>query len=474
MDQVHIVKHKVLVEGLSKRRVAQELGISRNTIDRYLEGAEPGKRRPSERGSPVTDRVRERVLKILKDSPKWTAGKQRLTATRLHEMLLEENVQCSYQVVYRIVREWKRKRREVFIPLVYEPGDLAEVDFFEVFVDLGVQRTKAMLFVMRLMFSGRDFAMIFPRADQVCFLEGHVRAFEHFGAIPLRILYDNLKPAVSKVIRYSERELTERFQHLVTHYGFEPMFARPATGHDKGGVESRGKAIRLQHLVPIPSAETLEQMNEKLLSRIDSRFDANKYDDDKRHMLPLGERSFDAAKILYVTASRSSLVRIECAYYSVPSRYACLEIEAHVCSSEIRLFYGEQIAIHRRIAVGKSVNYRHFLRELSRKPNAVRQVAKELLHQFGNPFDAFWHRLVMLHGAHRAARLFSEVLALVESAGEENVRAQIQKSLDRGILPEDGMKNILREELVVRKDLREIHVESSSTEEFDSLLEVAQ
>ena len=38
-------------------------------------------------------------------------------------------------VVKAAVAEWKRQRREVFVPLTYRPGDLAEVDFFEVLVD---------------------------------------------------------------------------------------------------------------------------------------------------------------------------------------------------------------------------------------------------------------------------------------------------------------------------------------------------
>lgn len=66
------------------------------------------------------------------------------------------------------------------------PGDLAEADFFEVLVDISGKRQKAWMFAMRLMHSGRDFAWLYLRQDQVCFLDGHVRAFEHFGAVPHR------------------------------------------------------------------------------------------------------------------------------------------------------------------------------------------------------------------------------------------------------------------------------------------------
>jgi len=52
---------------------------------------------------------------------------------------------------------------------------------------------------MRLMYSGRDFAWIYERQDQISFLDGHVRAFAHFEAVPARIAYDNLRAAVVRI-----------------------------------------------------------------------------------------------------------------------------------------------------------------------------------------------------------------------------------------------------------------------------------
>jgi len=143
------------------------------------------------------------------------------------------------------------------IPLTYRAGALAEVDFFEVLVDLGGKRQKEWLFVLRLMYSGRDFAWIYERQDQVSFLDGHVRAFAHLGGVPARIAYDNLRPAATRILIGGERTLTVGFAAIASHYLVEPCFCRPGVGHDKGGVEARGKAIRTQALVPIPSGATL-------------------------------------------------------------------------------------------------------------------------------------------------------------------------------------------------------------------------
>jgi hypothetical protein len=63
------------------------------------------------------------VQTLLAESKQWTEGKQRLTATRLHGLLVAEGLGVGVIVVKEAVAEWKRERREVFVPLTYRPGD---------------------------------------------------------------------------------------------------------------------------------------------------------------------------------------------------------------------------------------------------------------------------------------------------------------------------------------------------------------
>jgi transposase len=166
----------------------------------------------------------------------------------LHRQLKAEGYQVGKTLVCDYWRDRRRQRAEVYVPLVHRPGEEAQIDFFEVAVDLRGERQQVWKFLLRLMYSGREFAWLYERCDQVAFLDGHVRAFACLGGIPRRCIYDNLTPAVRKIVG-AQRELTGRFLALVSHYLFEPCFARRGEGHDKGGVESRGKAIRLQHIV---------------------------------------------------------------------------------------------------------------------------------------------------------------------------------------------------------------------------------
>src|SRR5215211_2932234 len=271
MDQVHVVRHKILVEGRSIRSVSRQMGISRNTIRKYLKVSEPVRVVRQKKPSPAMEMVAPRIDEIIEEWRDRTTAKQRITGTRIHRQLVEEVDEFGLTTLRNYLREKRRKEAEVFVPLTHRPGDEAQVDFFEVTVEENGQRRKAQKFVMRLMYSGRDFLRLYESADQLSFLDAHVRAFEYLGGVPERIVYDNLSAAVKKIVG-SERELTERFAALASHYLFEPCFARLGEGHDKGGVETRGKGIRLAHLIPIPRSETLSEISEVLLREVELAF----------------------------------------------------------------------------------------------------------------------------------------------------------------------------------------------------------
>jgi transposase len=410
------------------------MGVSRNTVKKYTKQAAPKRVELAPRRRPVFEFVRAELVKLLEASPRWTGGKQRLTATRLHQMLVEQGFTVGVTLVKEYVAEWRRRRREVFVPLVYAPGELAEVDFFEVLVDIAGERRKAFLFVMRLMYSGRDFAWIYDRQDQVSFLDGHVRAFAHFGAVPQRIAYDNLRAAVRKILVGSERELAVRFQALVSHYLVEASFCRPATGHDKGGVEARGKGIRLQHLVPIPSGEDHIAISRVLLARLDARADVEKFTVERGGMLPSPARIFEAAAPRIARSTRRSLITVDGAHYSVPCEWAGLDVTVYVGAFHVQIASPDGVRVaHPRKRFGeRSIDYRHYVRELARKPQAVRQVASELVRDLGEPFGAAWRALVDLHGPRDGARAFAKVLERIEQRGLVEVAQVVAQALKRG------------------------------------------
>ncbi len=226
VEDMYALRRKVLVEGKSERQVAREMGLARNTVRRYLATPVPEARKRT-RSRPVLERVRPRLEQLIEEWSERTTAKQRMTGRRLQRALREEGHEVGLTLVLEYLREWRRQRPEVYVPLGHRPGESAQVDFFEVTVELSGERRRAWLFLMRLMHSGRDSVRLYERQDQLAFLDGHVRAFAHFGGVPRRTVYDNLSAAVRRV-QFLCRALTDRFAALVSHYGVEPSFARPA------------------------------------------------------------------------------------------------------------------------------------------------------------------------------------------------------------------------------------------------------
>ena len=186
MDRVYVIRHKWYEEGLSIRQIARDLEISRNTVRKYIDDAGAGGERQqarSKRARPVLEKVHERIDEILEEWSTRTTGKQRVTGTLVHRQLREEGYEVGSTTVRCYLAERRRKRQEVYVPLIWRPGDAAQVDFFEVTVEVAGERQKAWLFVVHLMYSGRDFAWLYERCNQIAFLDGHVRAFKHFGGV---------------------------------------------------------------------------------------------------------------------------------------------------------------------------------------------------------------------------------------------------------------------------------------------------
>jgi transposase len=439
MDKVHVIRHKVHVEGRSVRSVARELGISRNTVSKYLEVSVPRRVETAPRPKPVLERVRGRIDQLLEEWTPRTTRKQRITATRILRQLREEDFEVGVTTVKTYLREKRRASAEVFIPLVHLPGDSMQVDFFEVTVEEAGVVSKVWKFLARLMCSGFDFVWLYERCDQLSFLDGHKRAFEFFGGVPARGWYDNLKSAVIKRVG-GGAQLSDRFAALASHYLFEPCFARPGEGHDKGGVESRGKHIRYQHLTPVPRGVTLAAIATTLLEDVrasastrkgeDGRTVLERFEFERAALRPLPSEPFEVRRFQSASVSSKATVQVAGALYSVPSTWARLDATAYVGVDDIRLVCRGEVRIVPRVRPGRRVvYYRDYLPELARKPQAVRQVAAQLIEELGGPWVALWDLLVATHGEREAARVLSRLLGAVVTHGEERVSSALATAL---------------------------------------------
>jgi hypothetical protein len=104
--------------------------------------------------------------------------------------------------------------------------------------------------------------------------------------------------------------------------------------------------------------------------------------------LALPTVAYDARAVHLVVVTRQSLVRVEGAYYSVPTTWAGLDATVFVGPSAVDIVGRDRVVVrHARHRFGQRVvDYRHYLPELAKKPQALRQVAPDLIRDLGEPF----------------------------------------------------------------------------------------
>jgi transposase len=246
-------------EELSIRELAARFKVHRRTVRQALASATPAPRKEYRpRARPAIDPWKD-VIDAWLTGDRQAPAKQRHTARRVWQRLVAEHgADLSEVTVSRYVavrrRELGLDRVEVFVPQAHDPGAEAEVDFGEFGIRLRGQDLKVWMFAMRLSASGRAFHYAFANQAQEAFLEGHVRAFASFGGVPARIRYDNLKPAVVRILKGRDRVENDRFTAMRSHYRFESFFCAPGKdgAHEKGGIEGEIGRFRRRHLVPVP------------------------------------------------------------------------------------------------------------------------------------------------------------------------------------------------------------------------------
>ena len=449
------VRRAVLVEGRSRRAVAREFGLARKTVSKMLEySLPPGYRRQQPIRRPKLGPW-QGVIDAIPEEDKQRPRKQRHTAKRIFERLrAEHGYTGGYTIVKDYVRQAKLSRQEVYIPLTHAPGE-AQADFGEAQVVIAGVERKAHFMAFDLPHSDDCYVQAFPAETTEAFLEGHVRAFAYWGAVPTRILYDNTTLAVARILGDGERKKTQAFSELQSHYLFADKFGRPGKGNDKGAVENLVGVARRNFMVPIPHAPSWEELNSKLEADCRQRRQrrlrghaetiGERFARDREAMLPLPAAPYQACEKITARVSSLSLVRYRTNDYSVPTQYGYRKVlvKGYVhrveigCSSEV-------IARHERSYERETAVYDplHYLALLERKSRALDQAAPLAGWQLPDCF-ADWRRLLEARLRKQAAREYIQVLRLLETFALGDVTAAIEDALRLKTISFDAVRHLL-------------------------------
>lgn len=374
--------------GFSMRQAAQMLGMSRNTVKRYWDGAhtpDEKKAYPPQVDSPQKEVVMAALETYFQENK--TVGKQRVNAKTAWEAI-RERYEVGESTVRRYTRELKGRNPEGFIPLSFEPGEMMQIDWCEVKVNLQGHLWKVPVFCAVLPYSYGIFAMVMPNMKLPCFLEAHVEFFQFMGGVGRRILYDNLRTAVfSGTGKYAVKQ--ERFCLFEAHYAFEAVFANAESGNEKGSVENLCSLIRQVAFTPIPKGNNLMEIQEQVTRRCQDYLRFHKIKDrprpiapmleeERRALMPLPLKPFRAYAETTAVVKSDLTFRCDTTKYSAPQEYIGKTVTVRATSYQIEAWYqGKLVCTHTKPFLKGEHQYlpEHYLSLLESKPRAIPNAA---------------------------------------------------------------------------------------------------
>ena len=467
-DKEHI-RRAYYLEKKSIRQIARETQYCRQTVEKAIANTPPQPYQLMQpRSAPIFGPYQARVEMLLQQN-KQLPRKQRYTAHRIFEIVQAEGYRGSESRVrhYITERRQENQRPKTFLPLEFDPGQDAQVDWGEAIALINGSRQKVQFFLMRLCYSRRAFAIAFPSQAQECFLYAHLCAFKHFGGVPHRISYDNLGTAV-KILsdgtgkRGRPRQEVRAFVSFRSHYLFESHFCTPGLdgAHEKGGVESGIGYTRRQFMVPIPEATSFEDLNRQFLARAfkeDGRRVARErqtigeaWEEERASLLPLPPSDYECCDMATVRITPYSQAQFETNRYSVPADRTCRTVTLKAYPFHVEIWDGiELLARHPRCYEREQdvFNPLHYLPLLEQRPNAF-DFAKPIRRwreDWPPSYNVILRKLREAWPDGQGVRDFIRILQLHQQYPAQLVEQAIEQALSYGCAHLDGVSSCLRQ-----------------------------
>ncbi|WP_337020440.1 IS21 family transposase [Oceanobacillus massiliensis] len=412
------------IEGVSKRKIAKNIKVSRNTVDKYIREFEiskgkdvrdlpitediiktPTYKKRTGRKRALTEEIKEILIGYIKDNA-WKRNhymhKQQMKMIDMHEKLVDAGYAIGYTTVRNFVNAEVAKTKEVFIRRYCEPGYEVEFDWGQVKLEINGGLKNYSLAVFTLAHSNYRFAKIYQSESQVCVLDVHSKFIEHIGFVPSVFTYDNMRTVVKSFVG-TEKTITDSMINISNYYQFKIRLCEPRKGNEKGHVERSVEFIRRKAFSSEFSFSSLVEAEEQLLSTL-QRINGRLHHKEKIKHTDLMEEEkkvakqavaiapFDGADLVECHIDKYSSVVIKQNHYSVPEGHVGKRIKAKVGAEKVKLFIeGDLVAEHSRNwgLHQWEMNIYHYLNTFQKKKGAIAQ--SECLKQAPNQIKKLYN-----------------------------------------------------------------------------------
>ncbi len=343
--------------GVGKKTIARELGVSINTVRRYV-------RQPLKAGAQVRPAARRLTDEWRELARTLYAGPAAGNAVVVQRLLAERGLTVTTRTVARAVADIRRAQRVAQLATVRvetPPGDQLQIDFGQLRVRVGEAWVRIFLLVAVLSYSRRLFVKAFLSERQDDWREGIAAAFTHFGGVPRTLLGDNAR---ALVIGRDRETGTVRFQPgylaFCRDWDVQPRACAPYRARTKGKTEAGVKFVKRNGLAALafPSFAALETHLAEWMVVADRRVHGTTREapivrferDEQQALRPLPRRALPRREQrLRRRVAHDAFVDVETVRYSVPHRLVRDHVDVLVEEHTVRILHGTTtIATHAR------------------------------------------------------------------------------------------------------------------------------
>lgn len=435
-------------EKKSRRAIAKELGMSRNTVRRLLSGRGIAVARGA--STSMLSPHEAQLCELLRQSPGIRAP-----------AVLERLRADGYAGGVTIIRQWLRRarphqrRREAFLTLEFGPGEAAQVDWADFGYALAGCARRVSCFVMVQCYS-RQMYLEFTLSQR---LPSLLRCMEHahafFGGTTSTDIFDNMKTVV-RSLAAGRAQFNPQFMAYATSRGFSVTACNPRRGNEKGRVERPIGFIR-ERFWPGRKFQSLLDLNTQAFKWRDEFANRRVHEvtgkvpelvwrnEEASKLKPLPDTPYDVDDLLTTTVTKMFRVRFDSNDYSVPHHLVGQQVLVRANMQAVKVFLGPKlVAEHRRSwDVGEPVTLpAHQEGLLQLKPRALAGLLPAGLRELGDVGENY---LKLMRASTRSMHAeLRRLIWLCEMFGASATATAMQEVMHSGHVGVEYVEHVLR------------------------------
>lgn len=372
--------------------------------------------------------------------------------------------------------------KTVFFPQDHHPGTLAASDFTvmnELRITIAGSRFDHSLYHCVLTYSNTESISLCFSESFEALSQGIQKAFWEFGGVPQRHRSDSLAAAVRN--HSDQKTFTARYSALMDHYRCEPERTNARCANENGDVESLNghlkdrvdQALLLRGSRDFASRTEYIHFVEGIIADANSNR-AEKLAEEQQELNGLPDHRLDTDEMLGgLSVSKSCTIQVRKNTYSVPSRLIGKKVDVKISAELLTVTHrGIPIQTMARLSGkgGASINYRHVIDSLLRKPGAFEdyRYREEMF-----PTSHFRMAYDLLHAAHTARvadKMYLAILGLAAYESQDAVQDALRQRIQSGESIDIDVIRSLVEVASESPPVVDVKVDPPKLSDYDSLL----